>query len=52
MSAPATLARPVLLRVGANVKARRLRTDGSYERFPAEGDERFDAQTYFFRAEK
>jgi polyphosphate kinase len=36
-----------------NVKARRLRTDGSYERFPgAEGEERFDAQTYFFRAEK
>ncbi|HEX6626011.1 MAG TPA: polyphosphate kinase 1, partial [Pyrinomonadaceae bacterium] len=36
-----------------NVKARRLRTDGLYERFPAaEGEERFDAQTYFFRAEK
>jgi polyphosphate kinase len=36
-----------------NVKARRLRTDGTYERFPIPpGEEGFNSQTYFFRAEK
>ena len=36
-----------------NVKARRLRPDGSYERFPvAPGEESFNSQNYFINAER